>query len=81
MRRKPRRQFHYEAKIVTGESDPLIGCTIADVSHSGARLVLDNDDNLPDKFTLLLSRNGRARRRCRVVWRTGLTVGVEFALG
>jgi hypothetical protein len=81
LRKKPRRQFHYSAKIVTGDTEPLLSCTISDVSHSGARLVLENDDKLPDKFTLLLSRNGEARRRCRVVWRTGLTVGVEFAAG
>ena len=81
LRKKPRRQFHYLAKIVTGETEPQLNCTISDVSTSGARLVLENDDKLPDCFTLLLSRNGGARRQCRIIWRTGLTVGVEFAAG
>lgn len=50
-----------------------------DVSQTGARLVLETNDELPDRFLLLLTRNGGARRSCRVVWRTGVTVGVKFA--
>lgn len=51
-----------------------------DVSHTGARLVLETNDELPDCFLLLLTRKGGcARRSCRVVWRTGVTVGVKFA--
>jgi hypothetical protein len=78
LRKKPRREFHYLAKILTGPQDPARRCTIADVSESGARLLLDSDDELPDRFFLLLSLNGGARRRCRVVWRNGASVGVEF---
>jgi hypothetical protein len=78
LRKRPRRQFHYTAKIVLDDAEPR-ACTISDISHTGARLVLDNDEPLPDRFILLLTRNGGARRRCRVVWRTGVSVGVEFA--
>jgi hypothetical protein len=53
---------------------------MSDVSHTGARVVLENDEPLPDRFILLLTRNGVARRRCRVVWRTGVSLGVEFAI-
>jgi len=63
---------------LTAPKAPLIACSIADVSESGARLTLERDDELPDKFLLLLTANGRARRHCRVVWRTGVIVGVEF---
>lgn len=78
LRKKPRRQFHYTAKIIAEDAKPR-PCTIADISHTGARLTLETDDPLPDRFVLLLTRNGGARRRCRLVWRTGMTVGVEFA--
>jgi hypothetical protein len=78
LRKKPRRQFHYAAAIVADDGPPL-SCTISDISHSGARLLLENDDALPDRFLLLLTRTGDARRRCRVIWRTGVSVGVEFA--
>jgi len=80
LRKRPRRQFQYTAKIVLDDSEPRT-CTISDISHTGARLVLENDQPLPDRFILLLTRSGGARRRCRVVWRTGVCVGVEFAVG
>lgn len=81
LRKKPRRHFHYSAKILAGAKEPPRSCTISDISHSGARLVLENDDKLPDRFILLLSRNGGTRRRCRLIWRTGQTIGVEFMVG
>jgi PilZ domain len=80
LRKRPRRQFHYAAKIVTDESEPPRLCNISDISHTGARVVLEKDEPLPDRFTLLLSRNGDAQRQCRIVWRTGASVGVEFAI-
>ncbi len=81
LRKKPRRQFNYSAQILTGPKDPPRPCTIGDISHTGARLVLETDDQLPLRFVLLLTRNGGARRHCRVIWRTGLTLGVKFATG
>ncbi len=40
MRKKPRRSFHYHAKIVK-DNDMQVTCAIADISHSGARLHLE----------------------------------------
>jgi hypothetical protein len=80
LRRKPRRQFHYNANILTDGKSPARTCAIADISETGARLLLESDSELPDRFILLLSRNGDARRKCRVVWRDGLVVGVEFPI-
>jgi len=77
LRKRPRRQCHYTAKTVVDEGEPR-SCTISDISYTGARLVLEKDENPPDRFILLLSKSGGARRRCRLVWRTGMTVGVEF---
>ena len=81
LRKRPRRQNHYRVKILIGETGPLLGCTIADVTQGGARLVLDEEAQQPDRFLLLLSSPGGARRVCHVVWRDGLTVGVEFPEG
>jgi hypothetical protein len=78
LRKQPRRQFHYNARIVTDGKTPPIACSIADISQTGARLALQHDEELPDTFILLLTANGGARRACRVVWREGQTVGVEF---
>ncbi len=77
MRKKPRRGFHYTARIVK-DKDTQVACAIADISHSGARLTLDADVELPVDFVLLLTRNGGPRRHCRVIWRDGLTIGVTF---
>jgi hypothetical protein len=77
MRKKPRRSFHYSAKILT-DKDAQVACAIADISHSGARLTVDDDVELPVEFVLLLTRNGGARRHCRVIWRDGLSLGVKF---
>jgi PilZ domain-containing protein len=54
------------------KTTPPIACSISDISESGARLAL------PETFMLLLTANGGARRHCRVVWREGLMIGVEF---
>jgi methyl-accepting chemotaxis protein len=78
LRKKPRRQFHYNAQILTDKETPLLACTISDISQTGARLALERDEKLPDTFTLLLTANGGARRYCRVIWRDGGTVGVQF---
>lgn len=81
LRKKPRRQFHYQARILTSPDAKPSVCAIADISQSGARIVLAADEELPRRFLLLLSSRGGARRICHVVWREGLAVGVEFAEG
>jgi hypothetical protein len=78
LRKKPRRAFHYNARIVIGgESAPIV-CSIADISELGARLTLESETEIPDEFVLLLTPKGTPRRQCRVVWRDGLALGVEF---
>ena len=81
LRKKPRRQFHYSARILTDRKGPPHECSISDISETGARILLAREEDLPDRFVLLLTAAGEARRVCRVVWRAGLTVGVEFPDG
>jgi hypothetical protein len=54
-------------------------CRLVDISANGARLIVENVDNTPDSFNLLLSRFGRPQYRCNVVWKRGDEVGVEFS--
>ena len=50
---------------------------ITDISDGGARLYSETD--MPQKFTLQVSSDGGdALRDCRVVWRLGRELGVEF---
>ena len=51
---------------------------MSDVSKSGAKITLSDDDKLPDQFMLLLSADGKTHRKCRAVWREGKRIGVEF---
>ncbi len=48
-------------------------------SPTPARASTCNDSKaVPDRFLLLLSSNGAARRFCRVVWRKPHQIGVKF---
>lgn len=77
LRKKPRRPLHYRARILLSKKGQPRPCSIEDISESGARIVLQKDEELPNRFLLLLTPRGAARV-CREVWRDELTVGVEF---
>lgn len=50
---------------------------VTDISEAGARLY--SEIEMPPTFTLALSGEGvQVRRECRVVWRLGGELGVEF---
>jgi hypothetical protein len=78
LRRKPRRQFHYSASVLLDGTSLPVACAISDISETGARIVLEAERELPERFILLLTSSGEARRHCRLVWRNGLAAGVEF---
>jgi len=74
--RKPCRQT---AKIVT-DSGTAIGCTVADLSSTGAKLLVSSDvsqANMPDSFWLTLKLDG-VSVRCRAAWRGDGCMGVQF---
>lgn len=77
LRKKPRRPLHYRARILLSKKGQPRSCNIEDISETGARIVLQKDEELPDRFLLLFTPRGVARV-CRQVWRDDLTVGVEF---
>lgn len=55
----------------------MSGCTVADISVSGARLLVPRPEAVPDQFELITDLSGNSRR-CRAIWREGGQVGVEF---
>jgi hypothetical protein len=77
-RRVPRKFLKYPARIEAGDGTVLRECLLADISQSGARIKIKPGDSLPNRFTLLLGSPSGARRQCRVVWRRGDEIGVEF---
>lgn len=50
---------------------------IVDVSISGAKLEIDDFDELPSSFYMLLPQH--RLQPCRLVWRSGRYAGVSYA--
>jgi hypothetical protein len=73
-----RRAVTYPAYIDVGDGSPARQCTLCDASQHGALLEVAEPHTLPNQFTLALSVDGAARRKCRVAWRTKAQIGVEF---
>ncbi len=77
--RKHRRQpLHYPAWLVLAADQPPYKVMLSDVSKAGAKISIAGHLDIPDEFLLLLSDKGQTRRLCRVVWREGTLMGVEF---
>jgi len=53
-------------------------CTVWDESDTGMRLVVKTPDEIPDTFYVYSTLDSTSRRHCRVVWRSGMQIGVEF---
>jgi hypothetical protein len=77
-RKSLRRSVSYPASIILGNDLPPLGCALCNASQEGAQLLVAEPDRVPDRFVLALSADGAARRKCRVVWRSGELIGVEF---
>ncbi len=63
MRKAPRHQIHFAAHIeIPGQSRHLT-CIIHDISEGGARLTVGPRSDIPEVFTLVLTRNCSVVRR------------------
>jgi hypothetical protein len=78
MRQAPRETIDRPAWISIGDDLPLRNCRLIDISDCGAKLAIDNFDELPDSFSLWLSRQGYPIYSCRIVWSSLGVIGVEF---
>jgi PilZ domain len=77
-RRTARQTVNSAAWLEIDGDARLRRCRLVDISANGARLIVENVDDIPDSFNLLLSRFGRLQYRCNVVRKRGDEVGVEF---
>ena len=75
-RKAPRKHVTFPAWIEGAHKEQL-ACEVVDMTLSGARIVAP-DTALPHEFTLLLDDKSSLKRRCKVVWRDGFMVGLEF---
>jgi len=76
MRRPYDRGFTHAGYVKMGQE--VYPCTLTDMSLSGATLNFEGPIDLPDQFTVQLTRDGHVTRRCTVVWNDGVQVGVIF---
>ena len=77
-RRSARRNINAQAVIRLSGGFAARPCTVLDLSDTGARLVVERPQEIPNEFTLMLSRRSEGRT-ARVKWRRGTQFGVEFA--
>jgi hypothetical protein len=87
--RDPRREHRRAKRLLkrqaawishgAGRSD--VPCVLWDMSETGARLSAARSNFLPAGFKLLLTKDRRSQRYCRVVWRTDGQLGVQFIQG
>ncbi len=79
-RKSSRRLVNRVAQYYTELGQLPRTCMVTNMSDSGARLYSESD--MPPQFILSLSGDGvNVRHECRVVWRLGGEIGVEFVRG
>ena len=73
----PRRRVLKAGIAASNDRHLTVGCTVRDVSASGARLRTESSVNIPDTFELIIEVDG-LEADCVVVWRKGNEVGAKF---
>ena len=86
-RRSPPNQRHSTRRTVfikalmLREARSDLPCTLVDISDTGARLIVEDSKDVPERFTIVMSEQGVPRRQCRLIWRGESEVGVTFEAG
>ena len=78
-RRRPRRNAFKLGSIIINEKLSPLDCLVWNANDHGAMIEVSPDVMLPETFRLIAT-SLFIDRACRVVWRNGRKVGVEFAL-
>jgi hypothetical protein len=77
-RNSVRRRAFKQARIGFHELSAAIDCVVRDSSDTGLRLLVDSLVGVPDCFYIV--REGQPARKCRVVWRRAVGLGVEIGV-
>ena len=77
-RKFQRQRMRRAAWIGLTDAPAPIRCVVWDLSDDGARITAQHGSDLPDVFALILTKDGKPHRFCRVVWRRGVYLGVRF---
>jgi hypothetical protein len=76
-RMSPRRRVLKAGIAASNDRRLTVGCTVRDLSATGARLRVEGSLTVPDTFELIIELDG-LEANCQVVWRSGSEVGVRF---
>ena len=63
-------------RLEVHEGSPFLPAVVTNLSDGGAGLRVSASEELSPQFRLMFP--GKGLRTCRVVWRSGENVGVEF---
>ena len=77
-KREARKSLRQSGWITLDGGFAARACVVEDISSSGAKITVDDNNTLPAKLKLAFSRDARTGRNCEVVWRRGKTCGVKF---
>jgi PilZ domain len=82
-RRSPRQALGRDVLMCSDDGKAIGACHLCDVSATGARLAMTPRvlAKLPEEFILVLAKQAKVHRRCRIVWRGHDAVGVRFSSG
>jgi hypothetical protein len=75
-RKAPRFTISKDSKILFRNGSCQMGCTIVEISNTGARLFPADAALLPNEFELLVTPGTRVR--CEAVHRSANEIGVRF---
>ena len=82
MARERRKNFRAEwnstATVLGLDGHSISSCVLRDFSNGGAKLTIVDANAIPDQFLLGITLSPRGRRKCRVLWRSNDSLGVEF---
>ena len=77
-KREARKSLRQPGWITLDGGFAVRACVVENLSSSGAKVTVEDNNTLPAKLRLAFTRDARRGRPCEVVWRQGRTVGVKF---
>jgi hypothetical protein len=75
---KSLRQKSYRAWVQSPDKTKLIECVVCELSAGGGCLTPSQPIDIPEEFTVSLTKDGTAHRQCRVLWKSKKAIGVRF---
>jgi len=71
-------KVHQRAAIEPNPGRGSVPCTVFNIAPHGAFMKPDGETSLPERFALVLPAVESLRIACRLVWKSGLGLGVAF---